>query len=333
MKSPLDRIRIGAISLIVILTISVVGFRMIGGYDWLDAIWLVVITISTVGYSEQTDSTAAMQVFTMLVIVLGVTGAAYTCGGFIQLMLAGEVEKVLGRRKMTKEINRLSDHVVICGFGRMGQDLAKQLSHRGLKLVVIDNAANKVSMAEEQKLIALIGDATSEDVLQEARINNAQALVTALPTDAENVFITLTARNLCPEIQIIAKSEFESSCRKLRQAGANKIVMPHKIGAQRMERMITRPSVADLVELFAEASALNIELDEFRISDTSPLIGKTLAESKIKEEYRLLVVGIMRADGVFQFNPGPTDTINPSDTLVVMGKVDDVDLMKGAHMF
>ena len=321
----------GVVSLSTIFLISVLGYRYIGGYGWLEATWLVVVTISTVGYSEHTSSSPAMQLFTMLVIVLGVTGAAYTCGGFVQLMLEGEVEKVLGKRKMTIEISRLKDHVVICGFGRMGEDLAKQLSHRGFKLVVIDNSDDRVVVAREKNLIAVTGDATSENVLLDAKLSDALVLVTALPTDAENVFITLTARNICPEIQIIAKAELESSCRKLRQAGADKIVMPHKIGAQRMERMITRPSTADLVELFAETSALDIELDEFRISDSSSLIGKSLAQSKIKEEFDLLVVGIHGSDGQFRFNPKPHDTIQPGDTLVVMGNVDNVELMKTAH--
>lgn len=328
MSKSLKRIRNGAISLATVFALSVIGFRFLGGYGWLESTWMVVVTISTVGYSEHTDSPAAMQVMMILVILLGVSAAAYTCGGFIQLMLEGEVERVLGRRKMTKELNRLNDHVIICGFGRLGQDLATQLSHRSLPFVIIDLSPEKVVQASELGFLALQGDATSEQVLEEVKLEEARALATALPTDAENVFITLTARNLQPAIQIIAKSEQESSCRKLRQAGADKIVMPHRVGAQQMERMISRPTTADLVELFAEASHLEMELDEFKVTDACQLIGESLASSKIKDDFNLLVVGIKDDGGHFRFNPPPQETIRPADTLLVIGQVGDINRMK-----
>ena len=155
--------------------------------------------------------------------------------------------------------------------------------------------------------------------------------MTALPSDAENVFITLTARNLRNDIQIIAKSEQETSCRKLRQAGADKIVMPQRVGAQRMERMISRPTTADLFELFAEASHLEMELDEFRIHGRSPLVGVSLSESNIKESFNLLVVGIKNKEGDFRFNPPPDEEIGGEDTLLVIGQVHDINRMKTAH--
>jgi voltage-gated potassium channel len=328
MNSPLKRIRNGAIALISVFVISVVCFRTLGGYDWLEAIWMVVVTISTVGYSENTDASAAMQIVMIGVILLGVSAAAYTCGGFLQLMLEGEVDRALGRRKMTKELSLMDNHVIICGFGRLGQDLATQLEHRGLPFVVIDLSAEKVVEVGELGFLAIQGDATSEHVLEQVHLDRARALATALPTDAENVFITLTARNLKPDIQIIAKSERESSCRKLRQAGADKIVMPHRVGAQQMERMISRPSTADLVELFAEASHLEMELDEFRVEEGNRLVGCSLADSQIKSDFNLLVVGIKDEGGHFRFNPQPQETIRTEDTLLLMGQVGDITRMK-----
>ena len=330
-KTPLQRIRIGALSLFCVLVSSVVGYHYLGGYDWLDAVWLVVITISTVGFGESTQSTSVVQILTIGVILLGVTSSVYTCGGLIQLLLEGEVERALGKRKMSKEIKRLDRHVIICGFGRLGLDLVNQLQHRGIPFVVVDIDHEKVKQASEAKLLAIQGDATSEQILQAANLSAARALVSALPSDAENVFITLTARNLRPDIQIIAKSEQESSCRKLRQAGADKIVMPHRVGAQQMERMISRPTTADLVELFAEASHLEMELDEFRVSQTSNLVGTALSDSKIKEDFNLLVVGIKNRDGEFRFNPPPHETIGDEDTLLVIGQVGDINRMKLAH--
>ena len=177
----------------------------------------------------------------------------------------------------------------------------------------------------------IIGDATTEQVLEEARLSVAKALVTGLPTDANNVFITLTARNLRPDIQIIAKSELESSCRKLRQAGANRIVMPYRVGAQQMERMISRPSTADLFELFAETAREEMELDELLVSAGGSLVGKTLNDSGIKETFNLLVIGIIRNDGELEFNPSPNHRIEANETLLVMGPMDDINRMKSAN--
>ena len=289
---------------------------------------MVVVTISTVGYGESSDQNTFVQLITIFVIVFGVTAGAYTFAGFVQVLLAGEIEEALGIKKMTREINKLSDHVVVCGFGRLGQDLADQLSHRQIPYVVIDIDEAKIEKAKAQGQLVIEGDATLESVLDQAGLKKARAIVSALPTDAENVFIALTARNLVPEIQIVAKSEEESSCRKLRQAGANKIVMPHRVGARQMERMISRPSTADLMELFAEATDLDMELDELTIPSGSQLIGKTIMQSQIKETYGVLLVGIKDSSGEFQFNPGAGYELKENELLLVMGEVDGIQKLK-----
>ena len=331
MNSPLLRMRKGAGVLAGVFVAAVIAFKLTGEYSWIEAVWMVVVTISTVGYGESSQQTASVQLVSIFVILFGVTAGAYTFGGFVQLMLQGELEKALGTKKMTREINRLNDHVIICGYGRLGQDLATQLQHRGVPFVIVDQDPEKIILAGEQNMLAIQGDATSESVLEQVQVATARALATALPTDAENVFITLTARNLQPNIQIIAKSERESSCRKLRQAGADKIVMPHRVGAQQMERMISRPTTADLVELFAEATHLEMELDEFRVGQDSQLAGLSLADSKIKDDFNLLVVGIKDDGGHFRFNPQPQETIRSEDTLLVIGQVADINRMKLIH--
>ena len=328
MKTPLQRIRTGALSLAIVFIVSILGYRYLGKYDWLDSAWMVFITVSTVGYGEHSDSSDAIQILTMLLIVFGVSASVYTFGGFIQLLLEGEVERAFGRRKMTKEIDRLENHVIICGYGKMGHDLVSQLEHRRIPFVVVDIDPEKSRLAQESGLLSIHGDATSEDILRSAHLDTARALVTSLPTDAENVFITLTARNIRADVQIIAKSEHESSCRKLRQAGADKVVMPHRIGAQQMERMISRPTTAALVELFAEASNLEMELDEFPVGTKQRLVGLALSESKIKEQFDLLVVGIQKLDGEFRFNPSSTDVICTDDTLLLMGSLSNINRMR-----
>lgn len=328
MKSPLTRIRKGATVLAIVFASAVFAFRLTGKYTWVEAIWMVVVTISTVGYGETSDQDTAVQLVTIFVILFGVTAGAYTFGGFVQLLLEGELEKALGIKKMTREINKLSNHVVVCGFGRLGQDLAEQLSHRKIPYVVIDIDEAKIENAKSLGQLVIEGDATQESILNAAGIDKARALVSALPSDAQNVFIALTARNLCPDIQIVAKSEEESSCRKLRQAGANKIVMPHRVGAQQMERMISRPTTADLIELFAEATHLAMELDELTVTSGSQLIGKSIRESQIKEKFGVLLVGVKDSSGEFEFNPAADHVIKEDELLLVMGEVDGIQRLK-----
>lgn len=293
---------------------------------------MVVITISTVGYSEKSGVPVGNQVVSILVILFGISAAAYTFGSLAQLALEGELERAFGKRKMSKEIGKLKQHVIICGFGRLGQDLAVQLKHRSIPFVVVDIDEEKMELVQEMEALAIHGDATSESILEQANLKNARAIITALPSDAENVFITLTARNLRPDnengIQIIAKSEQESSCRKLRQAGADKIVMPHRVGARQMERMISRPNTADLVELFAETTHQDMELDEIFVGTGSPWINKTLKESQIKQDFNLLVIGIMDGEGHLKFNPASSHKIQANDTLMVIGEVNDINRMK-----
>ena len=328
MNSPLARIRKGATTLAIVLLFAVYAFRLTGQYTWMEAIWMVVVTVSTVGYGESSEQNMSVQLVTIFVIVFGVTAGAYTFGGFVQMLLAGEIDEALGVKKMTREINKLSNHVIVCGFGRLGRDLADQLSHRKIPYVVIDIDEDKIENAKDQGQLVIEGDATLESVLELAGIVKARAIVSALPTDAQNVFIALTARNLAPNIQIVAKSEEESSCRKLRQAGANKIVMPHRVGARQMERMISRPSTADLMELFAEATDLDMELDELTIPSGSQLIGKTIMQSQIKETYGVLLVGIKDSSGEFQFNPGAKYELKENELLLVMGEVDGIRKLK-----
>ena len=234
MRTPLQRIRIGGIVLGIVFILSVLGYRYIGGYEWLAAIWMVVITVSTVGYGESSQLPASVQAMTILLILVGISASVYTFGGLIQLLLEGELEYVLGRRRMTKDIMALSDHTIICGYGRMGENLAQELTSQQRDCVVIDHDPQAIQDAVQHGLLCLLGDATEEETLQNAGLDRASTLVSTFPNDAESVFITLTARNLNASIRIIARAERESTHKKLRQAGADTIVMPTVVGARQM---------------------------------------------------------------------------------------------------
>ncbi len=287
------RIRRGAIVLAMVLVAAVCGYRWFG-WSWLDALYMVVITMATVGYGEHSQLPPPQQAFTIVVILVGISAAVYTFGGFIQMMTEGEIEKVVGTRRMAREIGNLKDHVIVCGFGRIGQILADELSRHHHPFVVIDTSVERIEHARSLGYLAQVGDATEEEVLMAAGIARAKTLVTALPCDAANVFITLTSRNLNRSLQIIARGELQSTQKKLLQAGADRVVLPAATGALRMAAMITRPSTVELLELVAGKSVLDVEVDEVTIPAASPLVGKSVIATEARRKHGLLVVAVKR---------------------------------------
>lgn len=325
MRTPLERIRIGALFFGVVLVVAILGYRL-SGRDWMSSLYMVVITVTTVGYGDDKlhMPSSAEQFFTVVVIVLGVTAGAYTIGGFLQMMAEGEIDRALGRRRMTREIQQLRDHVIICGFGRIGQILASEIASQD-QFVVVDNDPARVTEAGERQLLVLSGDATEEEILLAAGVERAKALVTSLPNDAANVFITLTSRNLNQNLRIVSRAEYRTSEKKLLQAGANRVVLPASIGATQMARLITRPNTAELIELLSDRSQLDLELDEVRVAPGGPLVGKSVEDAETHRRHRLLVVAVKQPDGNMVFNPGGEYIFQEEDMLIVMGRTDDID--------
>ena len=308
-----------------VFVVAVVGFRLLGDYDWVSALWMTVITISSVGFAESTDSPPALLLFTVGVIVVGMSAAAYTLGGFIQMVLEGELEEFLGHRRMTRGIEHLSDHVIVCGFGRIGEVLVADLKHNRREFVVIDSSTERFETAKSLGYLCMCGDATSDEMLLRAGIERARTLVSSLPSDADNVFITLTARTLSPHVQILSRAEHPTTEKKLLQAGADKVIMPAIIGAQRLERLITRPSTAHLIELVSESSFMDLELDEIDLPDQCRLIGVSVASTEAHRTHRLLVVAVRQADGKMVFNPDAEYKFEAGDVAIVMGRAEDIE--------
>ena len=332
MTQPLSRIRLGAVVLAAIIVVAIVGYR-IAGWSWIDAMYMVVITVSTVGYRELGPMTPGLKVFTMVVIVVGMSAAAYTLGAIVQMLAEGEIERALGLVRMTREIRRLKDHVIICGLGRMGRMLAQDLQQEKRPFVVVDRDAQRIAEATEGGWLAVHGDATEEDVLQDAGIQRARTVVTALPSDAANVFITLTSRNMNPTLQIISRGESPSTCKKLQQAGATRVVMPAAIGAQRIAAMIMRPSIVEFMELVAgRRGPLDVGIDELPISPGSSLVGKSVEETEFRRRYGVLVVAVRRPDGDVVFSPEPSFRFEPGDAAIVMGRLESLDQFRKTHL-
>jgi len=326
MKTPYHRFLLGASTLFAVIVVAVIVYRLSHPeiFDWVDAVWFAVVTVSSVGFGERSQLSTGLQLFTVGVIVIGMSAAAYTLGGLIQMMTEGEIQRAVGRRRITRGIEKLKGHVVVCGYGRTGSILARELEQHKRPFVVVDIDPDRVEQAVAEGCLVVTGDATEEHILQSASIERAGSLVSVLPSDADNVFITLTSRNLNPDLQIVARAEYASSEKKLLQAGADRVVMPANIGALRMARMITRPTTAHLMELFAGRSTLEVEMDEITISPESKLVGMTVVAAEAHRRHSLLVVAVQQADGDLFINPGGDYTFEGDDTIIVMGRPDDI---------
>ena len=275
--------------------------------------------------------TPPLKVFTIVVILVGVSAVIYILGGIFKIMTEGEINRALGHRRVTREIRRLSSHVILCGFGRVGETLAVELRLRKQSLVVVEGDADRVAVATKEEYLAIHADATEEEALVDAGIQGAKALVTTLPGDAENLYITLTARNLNPKLQIIARGESRSAEKKLLQAGADRVVLPAAAGALRMAAMITRPSTIELVELVACRQVAEVEIDELTIPPESSLVGTTVRDSETRRRHGLLIVALRHADGNLVFNPDADTPFQAGDTVIAMGRLDDIERFRAEY--
>ena len=325
MSSSFTKIRRGALALAVIVILSVVGYRFLAGYEWIESFWMVVITISTVGYAEHSGGDWTTQLLSIFVILMGTTAGAYTFTGLIQLVLQGEIDRAFGLRRMEKELSKLNDHTIICGFGKSGPVLARLLAAQNRRFVIIELDETNHRLATSHGYLAIQADATDEETLIRARIQNANSIVVALPTDAENVFITLSARNLCPAVRIVAQAEQESTSRKLRQAGANEVVMAHTMVANYMSRLVTRPSTAEFFSSLAQPEFKDLILEELTIPEDSEVVDRSIAQLRIRDHHELLVVAIKASSDVLDFNPAGDRQFANGETMLVMGKQADVD--------
>ncbi|MEL6104537.1 MAG: NAD-binding protein [Planctomycetota bacterium] len=328
MSSSFTKIRRGAVALAVIVVLSVIAYRFVAGYEWIESFWMVVITISTVGYSEHSGGDWATQLLSIFVILMGTTAGAYTFTGLIQLVLQGEIDRAFGLRRMEKELAKLKDHTIICGFGKSGPVLAELLASQNRQFVIIELDEANHRLATSHGYLAIQADATDEETLIRAGIRGASCIVVALPTDAENVFITLSARNLCPAVRIVAQAEQESTSRKLRQAGANEVVMAHMMVANYMSRLVTRPSTAQFFMSLAQPEFKDLILEELSIPEGSEIVNQSIAQLRIRDHHELLVVAVNSADDTLDFNPGGDRTFAVGETMLVMGKQDDVDALE-----
>lgn len=314
---------VGCLVFFLVFLYGLFIYMYVEGWGFLDSFYQVVITLSTVGFTETHELSETGRLLTSTLILLGVGTFAYLVGAFTQFLVEGKIQDVWGRRKVQKIIDTLQDHFIVCGYGRIGSVVAREIMGDGWPVVVIENDPGQVDELKGKQVLAIEGDATSDEVLSLAGLKRAKGLVACLNQVAENVYVTLTARQTNPGIYIVARADKEGSVQKLMMAGANKALTPHMIGGMRMAQMALRPTVTDFLELAQQGEELQME--EIVVQQGSPLVGKDLIASGIRPKFNLIIIAIRKVTGKMIFNPGPREVLEEGDVLVAIGKYENFE--------
>jgi voltage-gated potassium channel len=319
---------IAILMLIVVQVVGTTGYMAIEGWSAWDAVYMTVITVTTVGYREVAPLSFEGQVFTVVLLVGGV-GTVFYC---VTLLAARLIDSGFHRRwedrRQARMIDALRQHYIVCGFGRIGRTVVEEFRRQGVPHIVIDRDPERVHEVLESGGLAVAADASNEEVLKRVGIDHARGLIAAVSTDAENVYTILSARLLRPDLFIIGRAESEDARRKLQRAGADRVLSPYQIGALQMAQTALRPAVVDFVQLATSSEHLELSMEQVRIADASPLDGQTLVTANLRQRFGIVVVAIQRAAGHMEFNPSPDATMRTGDHLVVLGPPDRVKALE-----
>jgi voltage-gated potassium channel len=315
----------GFVILLAVLAFGTGGYMLLEEWRFLDALYMTVITITTVGYREVIPVSEKGRIFTIFIIFSGMGIIAYILGIVAQAMIDFQVRSIIGRRRLGMKIKSMKDHYIICGYGRIGKIIGRDLLASKISMIVIDNEADIHSTMEDANIPFIHDDATSEDVLVEAGIQRAKGLVSVVGSDADNLFITMTARGLAPGLFILARAEQEHTEKKLIRAGANRVVLPYLIGGQRMAQTLIKPAVTDFLEFTVHNQEMGLEMAELEVGKGSDLDQLALIDSGIRQKFDVIIVAIRKNSGEMGFNPSSTTRIEAGDTLIALGKSKDIE--------
>ncbi len=303
--------------LVLWLLVGTLGYTAIEGWSLMDGLYMTFITLTTIGFGETHTLSTTGRLFTILIAFVGIGSVAFVAARSAQVLLAGQR---LRQRQMTRRIKHMHDHYIICGYGRIGKRVAADLQTAGKPFVVLERDEELVAAMQEAGVPAMVGDAEDEATLRQAGIEHAQGLITLLPEDSDNVFVTLVAREINPRLFILARTNNSKNRRKLLQAGAAQVVAPSEVGADRMAQVILRPNVDRVMEQVLKTSSLSLQMEEVKVETDAPLAGKSLAESQFRQQFDVVVITIIKgASGEMTFNPGPSHQIEAGDILIVLG--------------
>ncbi len=319
-----------SLAILGMLVVGAIGFKFFEDWTWLESLYLATQTVTTVGYGDVPPKTSAGRMFAILFMLLGAGTVLYALTVLAQAVIQSEIIEALDFRRKTKEMERMKNHFIVCGAGRVGRRIIKNLQKENLPFVIVERDEKKLAEFENENLHILIADATLEENLIHAGVKHAKGLATCLPDDADNVYVVLTARGLSENLHIVARAVEEQAEPKLIRAGASRVVAPTIIGSQSMARALLKPAIADFMDSIV-AETLDLVFEEVAIESHSPYLNKKLMETNISRDLNLIIVAIRRKDGELYFHPVGESVIEEGDLLIVVGKAESMQKLVEAN--
>lgn len=317
------------LTLIGLTVIGTVGYEVIDErYSLLDSVYMTLITITTVGYQEVHPLSGSGRIFTMLLLLGGVLTFFWAAGEVVQVVVSGQLQKALRRRRMERSLNDLDNHFIVCGYGRMGRHVSMHFSEHGYPFVIIDENPDLLKGFSLRHGIPLVGDASSDPILKKARIDRARALITVTGDDADNLFITLSARLLNEKLYVVSRAEDESTQEKLLRAGASRVVTPYVLGGVSIAQAVLRPTVVEFIDLATGSEHIELQMEEVHLKQGSSLIGMPIMESMLRKQHGIFIIAIKKKSGKMEYNPPGDTVLEIGDTLVALGHRRELDYLK-----
>jgi voltage-gated potassium channel len=313
-----------AAAIAVTLLIGTVGFVAIEDYPPFDAFYMTLYTISTVGYAELHPLSHAGRVFNSFLIFFGVATMFFAIGAVTQTAIELELNQFFGKRRTKNMIDKLRDHFIVCGFGRVGRGAAEELLRAEVPFVIVDNTEERVTLALKRGMLAVLADATRDETLRDVGITRAKGLIATLASDADNLFVILSAKSLNAGLQLSARVAEEETEQKMRRAGANWVFAPYNITGHRMAQAMLRPHVAQFLDFATKDTELNVVIEQVRVAETSEFAGRSLAQLQVRRDLGVIVLAIRRQDGTMNFNPPADALIGRGDHLIAMGEQENL---------
>ncbi|MEL6256306.1 MAG: potassium channel protein [Bacteroidota bacterium] len=320
--------------LLMISVIGTIGFASIENLSWGDAIYMTITTMSTVGYGWETEPSTAGKTFSVFLIVISAGTFIYAVGTLTTFIVEGEMRQILNRYQYSRKVKELKDHIIVCGLGRNGREAVKELLEQEQSFVVVEKDEDVIEqfIRENEEILVVNGDATLEEVLERANIHTAKGIISSLSSDADNVYITLTARGMKPSLNIVARANYEHVIPKLRRAGANHVIVPNLIGGQKMANVLTRPALVEFIELISGQGNSSLHLKDILCEGYSEMIGKSLAELNIRSKTGVLVLGYKRGYQGITLNPNVKEKLTERDRLFIMGTPEQLEKFQEEYL-
>jgi len=313
----------------LVILFGTTGYMVIEGWSFWDSFYMTVITLTTVGYREIHELSFRGELFTVVLLIGGVGTVLYALSAGAKILLEGELQEIYGRKRVEKKLRSFKDHFIVCGYGRMGKVIARELEHEKLQFIVIEKNEVFLDADQKEELLIIQGDATNDDLLKKAGIEKAQCLISVLPTDAENLYVVLSARGLNPKLLIVARAGEEGSEQKLLRAGADRVVSPYHIGGLRIAHAVLKPAVVDFIEFATKSGNIALQIEEISVQENSQLAGHNLDQCGIGRELGIIIVAIKQSNGEMKFNPTFRTVIEPGDILIAVGETSKLKILEG----